>query len=171
MITSPDGFMWVLGVGRVDCRPSRLPPVHRPDPFPTYVDDPVAERARIAERVAERMRVEPPWPGYPVWPAPEVPMRVVEAGSVPNAPRGLLSKLRAHGWRVVVTYARGRTFNAQRRPGKLTDSWAVRAAVGPRRAVGVWTGPPGGKLTAGGVLVFGDRPARWIGVQEFERGL
>jgi len=163
--------MWVPGFGVVDCRPSRLPPVRRPDPFPTYVDDPEGERARIAERVAERMRVEPPWPGYPVWPAPEVPMRVVEAGSTPSAPRGLLSKLRSAEWRVVVTYARGRSFNAQRRPGRVTDSWAVRAALGARRAVGVWTGPPGGKLTSGGVLVFGDVPARWIGVQEFERGL
>jgi hypothetical protein len=171
VITSPDGFMWVLGVGRVDCRPNRLPPVHRPDPEPRHVDDPEAERIRIAERVHERMRVDPPWPDYPAWPAPEVPMRVIAAGSLPSAPAKLLSKLRSASWVVVVTYARGSVPDAQRRPGRVVGSFALRCRRGDRRAVAIWWQSMAGKLETQGVLVWGDRAAEWIGVQEFERGL
>jgi len=173
MITSPDGYMWVLGVGRVDCRPNRLPRVHRPDVFPTYIDDPEAERARIAERVAERMRIAPPWPGHPIWPAPEIPMRVVEAGAAPASVARLLSRLRGAEWRTVVTYARGNVPDAQRRPGRLVGSYALRAASGNRRAVAIWweSKTDMGKLDTQGVLVWGDRVAEWIGIQAFERGL
>ena len=164
-------FMHVAGVGWIDCRPSEweFDRIVGPAPLPVHVDDPEAERERVAARVAERMRVEPLWPGYPVWPAPEIPMRVIEAGAVPGAPARLLSKLRSADWRVVVTYARGTTFDAQRRPGRVLDSYALRSASGNRRAIPIWTGSPGGKLTSGGVLLFGDRPTQWIGLREFER--
>jgi hypothetical protein len=165
--------MWVLGVGVVDCRPNRLPRIHRPDPVQRQVDDPEAERVRIAERVRVRMTVPPPWPGHPIWPAPEIPMRVVEAGAVPKGVVRLLSRLRSAGWRTVVTYARGNVPDAQRRPGRVVGSYALRAASGNRRAVAIWweSNKDASKLDTQGVLVWGDRTAEWIGIQAFERGL
>ena len=130
--------------------------------------DPDAERERLAELLRERRRAQTP--GWQPWPAPEVPMRVVAPGSTSGGVARLLSALRSAEWRSAVTYARGTLPGARGRRGRVVGSWAVRAAKGSRRAVAIWH-ESGGKLTAQGVLVWGDRYAEWIGVQEFERGL
>lgn len=96
-------------------------------------------------------------------------MRVVEAGSAPETVARRLRALRAAGWRSVVTYARGTTFDAQRRPGRVLSSWAVRCARGNARRVAIWWQAADGKLTSRGVLAWGDRHAQWIGVAEFDR--
>ena len=156
--------------------------LHDPHHFQALVyEDPEAARARVAEVLRKRAEAENP-PHEP-WPAPEVPMRVVEAGAVPGAPARLLSLLVARGWRVVVTYARGTLTcardgftgkGADRRakhyPAVVVGSWALRASAPGRRAVAIWH-ERGGKFSAQGVLVFGDRPAQWIGVKAFEEGL
>jgi hypothetical protein len=131
--------------------------------------DPEHEREVLAEILrARRERENPP---HRPWPEPEVPMRVVEAGAAPKSVARLLSRLRSAGWRTVVTYARGTTFDAQRRPGRVVGTYALRAASGRRRAVAIWWEGKAGKLDTQGVLVWGDRFAQWVGIQEFERGL
>jgi hypothetical protein len=154
--------------------------VHSPDQVRVY-EDPATARARVAEVLRKRAEAENP--PYEPWPAPEVPMRIVEAADVPSAPASLSSALRAAGWSVVVTYARGTLTRARdgftgrgadRRskhyPAKIVGSWAVRAASPGRRAVAIWH-ESGGKLAAQAVLCWGDAPARWIGVEAFKKGL
>ena len=160
----------VFGFGWIDVEPSNWlasQPIYRPDPEPRHCD-PERERAEVAERLRLRKIADNP-PRQP-WPAPEVPMRVLAPGSIPSAPAKLLRSLRSLGWAVVVTYARGTSPNAQRRPGRVLDSYALRSSFRNRRAVAFWTGPPGGRLTSDGVLLWGDRHMQWVGVQEFERG-
>lgn len=128
--------------------------------------DPDHEREVLAEVLrARRERENPP---HRPWPAPEVPMLVVAPGAAPRPVARLLSRLRSAGWRTVVTYARGTTFDAQRRPGRVVGSFALRTASGNRRAVAIWWQDEAGKLTSKGVLVWGDRFAQWIGVEAFE---
>lgn len=126
---------------------------------------PEVDRARVAEIL--RARREPVVRAD--WPAPEVPMRIVEPGSLKSGPARLLRSLRAAEWRSVVTYARGTIFDAQKRPGAVVSSWAIRAAKGNRRIVAIWWERTPGKLESKGVLVWGDRPAVWLGLREFER--
>lgn len=170
----------VAGVGWVYSGDDLLPVLRKPDPVPEAYEamqarmDVYRERCRL-----ERERERTPEP----WPEPEIPMRVVAAGAAPNAPARLLSALKAGGWRFVVTYARGTLTPARdgfsgrgadrvakHYPAKVVGSWAIRAARGPDRAVAFWH-ESGGKLSAQAVLRWGDAPARWIGMQEFERSL
>lgn len=135
--------------------------------------DPDEDRLRVAELVRQAAVQPPLWDGYPQWPAPDIPMRVVPPGALAKGPARLLSRLRSADWAVVVTYARGATFDAQRRPGRVVGSFALRCSRGDQRAVAIWwegrTDPA--RLEPQGVLVWGDRFAQWIGIQEFERGL
>lgn len=149
---------------RVDVMPSR----QLVEPL-----DPDADRARVAELVRAAAVQPPLWEGHPRWPEPEVPMRIVAPGVLGKSPARLLSKLRSASWAVVVTYAKGATFDAQRRPGRIVGSYALRCAKGNRRAVAIWwegQADPS-KLESQGVLVWGDRFAQWIGIKEFEGGL
>lgn len=145
------------GGRRVEDRPTQWLPVHL---------DPAADRERVSTILRARALAESP--PYEPWPAPEVPMRAVEPGALRGTPARLLSKLRSADWRAVVTYARGTTFDAQRRPGAVIGSWALRASKGNRRMVAIWWERTPGKLQTKGVLVWGDRPAQWVGVSEFE---
>lgn len=148
-----------VGAMRVEDQPEQWLPVHV---------DPALDRARVAAVLAERRARE--HPGHQPWPAPEIPMYVVEPGALRNAPARLLSRLRVAGWRSVVTYARGTTFDAQKRPGRVVGSYAIRSSLGNRRSVAVWWEGDKGRLEEPrGVLVWGDRPAQWIGIREFER--
>lgn len=175
-------MIFIPRVGWLDVRPSQWPVgrVRKPDPEPVHVD-PEQERARVAELV--RARHERENPPYEPWPEPEVRMRTVEGADVPDAPARLARRLQSAGWRVAVTYARGTWERARdgftgkgadRRakhyPGKVIGSYAVRASKPDRRAVAIWH-EQAGRLSAHKVLVLGDGPARWIGIQEFERGL
>lgn len=150
------------------CGIDLIPAVRRADSEGVWLD-PEADRARVAEVLRVRRSAETPQ--REPWPEPEVPMRVIEAGAAPSSVARLLNVLRGAGWRSVATYARGTGFDAQRRPGKVVGSFSLRAARGNRRAVVIWHQDAAGKLTSRGVLVWGDRHAEWIGVQEFERGL
>lgn len=130
--------------------------------------DPAELSAAAAARVRARMAAENP-PAEP-HPVPEVPMRVIGPGAAPDAVRALSARLAGLGWRVVVTYCRGTKTSTQKRYRTVVDSYAVRAALGVRRAVAIWW-VRAGKLETQGVLVWGDRYAAWVGIQEFERGL
>lgn len=156
------GFGWVYEVSDLWRDMTR---VVDPEPFPRYVD-PEQERARVAERMRQREleRNPPPRP----WPAPEVPMRVVEGGSAPNVVRAALVWMGAAGWRSIVTYARGTSIGRGGKPGAVVGSWAIRSARGASRAVAIWE-ERAGKLTSKGVLRFGDRSAAWVGATEFKR--
>lgn len=146
-----------VGPIRIEDHPEQWLPMHC---------DPNDDRARVAVALRARRAVEnPPWQP---WPAPAVPCHTVEPGMLKNAPARLVSRLRAAGWRLAVTHAVGTTFDAQKRPGAVVGSWAIRAGKGNRRIVAVWWERKG-RLEPKGVLVWGDRPAHWIGVQEFER--
>ena len=149
--------MFLAGM-RVDDHPSALVVPN---------EDPHARRREVAEILRARQLAENP-PAQP-WPQPEIPMRVVELGSVPSAPARLVSRLVRADWRVVVTYARGNTIAAYGRVGRVIGSWAVRAGAPGRRAVAIWHVDGKGKLSAQGVLRWGDSPAHWIGMQQFER--
>lgn len=131
--------------------------------------DPDAERIRVAALVRARRAAENP-PHKP-WPASEVPMREMGVASVPGAPGKLARRLVGLGWRVVVTYAKGTTFDAQRRPGRVVGSFAIRGSYGNRRCVAIWWQGAAGRFETRGVLVWGDRCAEWVGVQAFEEGL
>jgi hypothetical protein len=96
-------------------------------------------------------------------------MRIIEPGAVKKAPARLLNALRIAGWRSVVTYARGTVFDAQKRPGAVVSSWAIRAGKDNRRIVAIWWERTAGKFESKGVLAWGDRPAAWIGLREFEK--
>lgn len=148
--------MFPAGV-RIDDHPSRLIVPN---------EDPHARRAEVAELLrAQRLAANPP---HEPWPAPEIPMRVVAAGSVPSALVRPLSRLTAAGWRSVVTYCRGTSVAAYGKHGRVVDCWAIRAGKPGIRAVLIWRGPTG-KLTNEGVLVWGtDRAATWLGWQQFE---
>lgn len=159
----------VFGFGWIDVRPSEPNyRIHKPDPEPRYCD-PDQERAEVSERLRLRRIADNP-PRQP-WPQPEIPMRVLAPGALPQSPARLLGKLQAAGWAVVVTYCRGTSPDRQRRPGRVLDSYALRSSLRNRRAVAFWTGPPSGKLTSDGVLLWGDRTMKWVGVKEFEGGL
>lgn len=145
---------------RVEDRPSQWLPT---------AEDPYEARERVSALLRGR-RPAPDAQAAP-WPAPEVPMRIVEPGALKNAPARLLSRLRVAGWRSVVTYARGTTFDAQKRPGAVVSSWAIRAAKGNRRIVAIWWERATGRYESRGVLTWGDRPAVWLGLREFERGI
>jgi hypothetical protein len=166
-------YMHVPGSGWVDTRPEEWQPaICNPGRLPVYVvGDPEVERERVSARVAERMRVEPPWPGYPAWPAPVVSCLVVPEGQWPSVVARRVGALEVANWRAVVTYARGTTFDAQRRPGGVVDSWAIRTRhqFDLRRAVALWVGD--GKLSSAGVLRFGDAPLRWITITDFAKEL
>lgn len=149
--------MFVAGM-RIDDHPSALLVPH---------EDPHARRREVAEILRARQLAEHP-PAQP-WPSPEVPMRVVELGSVPNTPARLVRALVRADWRVVVTYARGNTIGRYGRTGRVVGSWAVRAGSGSRRAVAIWHADSGNRLSAQGVLRWGDSPAHWVGMQQFER--
>lgn len=151
--------MYVMGL-RID---------NRPEQQIVREVDPEREREVLAEVL--RMRRERENPPHQPWPLPEVSMRVINAGAAPRAVARLLSRLRAAQWRSVVTYARGTTFDAQRRPGRVVGSFALRTASGNRRAVAIWWQDEAGKLTSRKVLVWGDRFAQWIGIEAFEEGL
>lgn len=170
----------VPGVGWVYTGLDLLPRVHRAGSLPEDYD---ACRARM-DAYRERCRVEREreWTAQP-WPAPEVPMRVVEPGVAPDAVLRVLKALQAAQWRFVVTYARGTLTPARdgfsgkgaakvakHYPAKVVDSWALRAGCAGRRAVAIWHGY-NGKLTSEGVLCWGDAPARWVGITEFMRGV
>lgn len=171
----------VRGVGWVYTGADLLPRVHRPGTVPEDYEEHQTRMALYRERLREeRERASAP---PPPWPAPEVPMRVVEPGAAPRAVARLLGALRGAGWRTVLTYARGTLTpardghtgqGAERRrkhyPAVVVGSWAVRAAHGGRRAVAIWH-ERGGKVSAQGVLLFGDSPARWVGIKEFEGGI
>lgn len=152
--------MFPSGV-RVEDQPSQWLPLHA---------DPDAERARLRRVLREAREATLSIPTGADWPKPEVAMRVVEAGALRGAPARVLKALRSAGWRTVVTYARGTTFDAQRRPGAVVGSWAIRAAKGKRRATAIWW-ERNGRLESRSVLVWGDRPAQWVGISEFEKGI
>lgn len=173
----------VGGHGWIDVSPSEWEwlRVHGPDLEARHVD-PDEDRMRAAKLV--RARIEAEHPPFQLWPTPEVPMRVIAPGSVPGAPARLLSRLRSAGWTVVVTYARGTVTLARdgfsgrgadktpkHYPAKIVGSYALRCSLGVRRAVAIWWEGGAGRLDPQGVLVWGDRYAQWIGIQEFERGL
>lgn len=170
----------VFRVGWVYTGLDLLPAVHRPLPEAVHAD-PEREREVLGEILrARRERENPPWSP---WPEPEIPMRVVDAGAAPGGVARLLSRLRSAEWRSVVTYARGTLSRARdgftgtgaskrpkHYPAVVVGSWAIRAARGNRRAVAIWH-ERAGKLESQGVLTWGDAPARWVGVQEFEKGM
>jgi len=155
----------VRGAGWVDATPSMwwLDRIQAPAPLPVY-DDPDERRARVAERLrAAREALSPP---RAPWPAPEVSMRTVEPAEAPSALQRAVKWLTAALWRSAVTYARGTAPDAQKRPGKVVDSWVIRAsAPDGRRAALMWEGD--GKLTNRGVLVLGDGGLRKIGLEQF----
>jgi len=156
--SSPPSVMYVRG-RLVDIRPSLSVPPEL---------DPTADRARVAEVVrAQNLALHPP---YEPWPAPEVQMRVIAPAAAPDAAQALSRRLAELGWRVVVTYSRGTKPSTQKRHQVVIDCYAVRAGKGQRRAVAIWW-RRAGKVTTQGVLVWGDRIAQWVGIQEFERGL
>ena len=162
--------MFLAGM-RVDDHPSALVVPN---------EDPHVRRREVAEILrARQLAANPP---HEPWPSPEIPMRVVELGSCPSAPARLVSRLVRADWRVVVTYARGTLSvardgftgtGAEKRPkhypARIVGSWAVRAGAPGRRAVAIWHVGADGKLSAQGVLRWGDSPAHWIGMQQFER--
>lgn len=151
--------MFASGI-RIEDRPSQWLPLN---------GDPAGER----ERLGALLRGARPAPSAQgaLWPAPEVPMRIVEPGSLRGGAARLLKALRVAGWRSVVTYARGTTFDAQRRPGGVVSSWAIRAAMGDRRIVAIWWERTAGRFESRGVLCWGDRLAVWLGLREFEKGV
>lgn len=156
----------VRGAGWIDVTPSLwwLDRIAAPAPLPRQCD-PEEERARVAERLRARQEALSP-PRGP-WPAPEIPMRHVEPGDAPSALRRAVKWLTAASWRSSVTYARGTAPDAQKRPGRVVDSWVIRARCerDERRAALMWEGD--GKLTNKGVLVYGDGRLRKIGLEEF----
>jgi len=148
---------------RVDDKPSQWIPRHA---------DPTQERNRVAAVLRERGRMLREAQARPdTWPAPEVPMRVVEPGALRGGAARLLSKLRSAHWGTVVTYARGTAFDAQKRPGAVVSSWAIRASKDNRRAVAIWWERANGRMESKGVLTWGVEPVKWVGVEEFESGV
>lgn len=86
---------------------------------------------------------QPPVPESHAWPAPEkVSTPVTEyGGKAPVA--DLVDRVRARGWTVLVTEARGCLPSVGQRPSRQRTSYAVRMAQGTRRAVAVYTEPSG----------------------------
>lgn len=162
-------FMHVMGVGWVDTMPSEweFDRITDPAPLPRFPHG--ADPGQIRAAVDERMRAwrEAKNPPLEPWPAPEVAAREVAASDAPNGPARLARALTGAGWSVTVTYARGTIPNAQGRPGRVVDSWAVRARRGTCRAAALWTGETG-KISSDCVLVTGDRPLVKMGLTKFK---
>ena len=133
--------------------------------------DPDAERERVALILRARAAEVIGGTRAP-WPAPVVPCgTVLNREAWPSVVSRRVRALESANWRAVVTYARGTTFDAQRRPGRVLDSWAIRTRhqFDLRRATALWVGD--GKLTSAGVLRFGDAPMRWTTITDFDKEL
>lgn len=103
----------------------------RPDPF--LVSHPLRVDWENAQPVV---------PESHAWPAPEKVATVVTEYGGKTAVAGLVDRVRARGWTVLVTEAKGCLPSVGQRPSRQRVSYAVRMAQGARRAVAVYTDAP-----------------------------
>lgn len=122
------------------------------------IDEITKLRAQDAGLPAAESHPDPPLACYPLrieweatlpvvleaheWPTPEKLATVVTEYGGKTAVAGLVDRIRARGWTVVVTEAKGCLPSVGQRPSRQRTSYAVRMAQGTRRAVAVYTDAP-----------------------------